>query len=49
MCKETFTTSNAINKDEKFYNHLMNCVLNDDNVLFYWCMAGLDKSDEDHA
>ena len=40
------TTSNALNIDEKFYNHLMNCILNDGNVQFYWCMAGLDESND---
>ena len=48
MCKETFTIANAINMDENFYNHLINCILNDHNELFYWCMAGLDESNEEN-
>ena len=34
--------------DENFYSHLINCILNDDNILFYWCIPGLDESDEDN-
>ena len=32
--------------DGSFRRHLTNCVLNDENVLFYWCMAGQDEGDE---
>ena len=42
------TIAYAISMDENFYSHLINCILNDDNILFYWCMAGMDKSDEDN-
>lgn len=42
------TIANSINMDENFYNHLINCTLNDDNVSFYWCMTGLDESDDDN-
>ena len=37
--------ANSINMDENFYNHLINCTLNDE---FYWCMTGLDESDDDN-
>ena len=43
-----FTIANSVDMDENFYSHLIKCILNDDNVLFYWCMAGLDESDEDN-
>ena len=33
--------------DDTFRKHLTNCVLNDSDVLFQWCMAGQDESDED--
>ena len=36
MCKETF-------------HHYCNAINMDQlNILFYWCMAGLDESDEDN-
>ena len=37
---------NAVQMDDSFRRHLTNCVLNDENVLFYWCMAGQDEGDE---
>ena len=33
--------------DDTFRKHLTNCVLNDSDVLFQWCMAGQGESDED--
>lgn len=41
------TLDNAIRMDNSFRRHLTNCVLNDENVLFYWCMSGQDEGDED--
>ena len=41
------TLSNTKQMDDSFRKHLTNCVLNDSNVLFYWCMAGQDEGDED--
>ena len=42
------TIANVINMDEKFYDHLIKCTLNNDNVLFYWCMTGLNESDDNN-
>ena len=39
--------SNIKQMDDTFQKHLTNCVLNDSDVLFQWCMAGQDGSDED--
>ena len=33
--------------DDTFRKYLTNCVLNDSDVLFQWCMAGQDENDED--
>ena len=41
------TLDKTLQMDDSFRKHLLNCVLNDQNVLFYWCMAGQDESDED--
>ena len=41
------TLKKTLQMDDSFRKHLSNCVLNDQNVLFYWCMAGQDESDED--
>jgi len=27
-----------------FQKHLTYCILHDENVLFYWCLPGQDKS-----
>jgi len=32
--------------NDKFCKHLTGCILNDGNVLFYWCLAGQDENDE---
>ena len=41
------TLDKALQMDNSFRKHLSNCVLDDQNVLFYWCMVGQDESDKD--
>jgi len=31
--------------DGTFRSHVTKCILNDDNILFNWCMADQDESD----
>jgi len=38
--------SKATEMNDKFCKHLTDCILNDGNVLFYWCLAGQDESEE---
>jgi len=40
-----FHTSYVTNMDDTFQSHVTKCILNDDNVLFNWCMAVQDESD----
>ena len=45
--KRHLNLSNIKQMDDTFWKHLTNCVLNDSDVLFQWCMAGQDESGED--
>ena len=38
--------SKATDMNENFRKHLSDCVLNDADVLFYWCLAGQNEDDE---
>ena len=38
--------SKATEMNDEFRKYLTNCILNDGNVLFYWCLAGQDEDDE---
>jgi len=38
--------SKATKMSEGFQKFLTDCILHDENVLFYWCLAGQDESDQ---
>ena len=40
---------NASKMDDGFKRHLTNMLIHDDDVLFYWCMAGFDSSDNERC
>ena len=40
-----FHLNNVTSMDNTFRSHMDNCILNDDDVLFSWCMAGQDEND----
>ena len=46
MYKEVPEGIQATKMNDKFCKHLTDCILNDGNVLFYWCLAGQDENDE---
>lgn len=37
---------NATEMDCTFRKHLKDCILNDEDVLFHWCIAGQDEHNE---
>ena len=41
-----FTSSNTINIDNTFQNYIIKYTLEDDNVLFHWCLAGQHEDNE---
>ena len=43
--RKYFNTNNVTNLDDKFRNHVTNCILIDENALFNWCMAGQDENE----
>ena len=38
--------SNATEMKDEFRKHVTDCIVNDENVLFYWCLAGQDECDK---
>ena len=41
-----FTSQNTADMDSTFRDHVTKCTVEDDDVLFQWCMAGQSEDDE---